>query len=365
MIQTARLRGGGRDPYIFVAVCGVLACVLLTQCVGHAEQADSAVAEPVMVIKGEGTDPPQAVAFSPDERCLVVGHALGSLRVVSLQSGDVVNTLSQGKSVTFVGFSEGDGVLISVTGLRTVLLRDSRSYALTGTLEAPARERIGHLAVSPKGGVFVTSGILSKKLYAWDIRTQKAWLLCEDQQTIEYAAFSPDGKYVVTTHGWGQDSIKASIWDFGTGKLVQRAHLDEHAFMAYVAYAPDGCTFATSSTNMVYLWDAHRLTLLRKWKHFPGFPTDLAFVPDSKFLIVLTAPAETEAGPGHVRFWGVRSGNLAITLHSGEQGGNCLAVSRGGRWLACGAGNGAVSVWDLRRIQEATNKQGTAARGSH
>ena len=69
------------------------------------------------------------------------------------------------------------------------------------------------------------------------------------------------------------------------------------------AFSPDGRFLVTGHFhNMVYVWDADTGGLLRRLKHEPGNVVfDLDFLPDGRTLL-------TAGGEGAVRFWRVDTG---------------------------------------------------------
>jgi WD40 repeat protein len=142
----------------------------------------------------------------------------------------------------------GGGVWDVATG------RKLSSFQGTVSFQAPRNQRpiAPLLPFSPDGARFVTAA----PVQVVDLRTGKVL------QTIRAAAFpthsaafSPDGKAIVTTHGDGN----VCLWDVSTGKRLRllAGHKDA---VWHAAFRPDGKCLATASEDgTVRLW---RLDLL-------------------------------------------------------------------------------------------------------
>jgi WD40 repeat protein len=53
-----------------------------------------------------------------------------------------------------------------------------------------------------------------------------------------------------------------------------------------------------------------------------------------------------------IRFWDARTGELRVTLPTGEGWVNSLDVAPGGRTVAAGVNDGTVRLWDLSQTPE-------------
>jgi hypothetical protein len=121
--------------------------------------------------------------------------------------------------------------------------------------------------------------------------------------SVRSAAFSPDGKTVVT----GGDDKTARIWDSFTGKalVVLTGHADA---VNDVAFSPDGKWLATASSDgSARLWDAATGKEVRQFLGHTGVEVrrlttqatevrDVAFSPDGKYVL-------TAGGNATARLW--------------------------------------------------------------
>ena len=100
------------------------------------------------------------------------------------------------------------------------------------------------------------------------------------QRTVRVAAFSGDGKRVLT----GSDDNTACVWDADTGKLL--ATLNHTYAVRAGAFSPDGKLIATGGNRSVQFWDADGKAVGARLGH-PTWVNKLMFSPDGKKLLSL------------------------------------------------------------------------------
>ncbi len=154
------------------------------------------------------------------------------------------------------------------------------------------------------------------------------------------AAFSPDGRQVVTT-----DDACARIWD---ARTHQRRFTLPHGDTVYDArYSTDGARLVTASGDgAVRIWDASTGALVHTLKHprADGKPSRYfiaAVSPDGR----LVAAIDTTGAVAHV--WDAVSGAPLAELRNDASDFPSIAFSADARWLATSGGNDA-RVFDTR-----------------
>jgi WD40 repeat protein len=151
-----------------------------------------------------------------------------------------------------------------------------------------------------------------------------------------WAAFSPDGRQIVTT-----DDHAAQIWDARTHALLFTL---PHGCEVYQAlYSADGKRLVTIAETMVRIWDASNGTLIRNLKEKLGEPTDYfrgAISLDGTHVAAIDASGAT------VHVWDAESSALIAELRLRAAEFPRLAFDANG-WLAATGGDEA-RVYDPR-----------------
>ncbi len=159
--------------------------------------------------------------------------------------------------------------------------------------------------------------------------------------TIAAAAFSPDGRLLVTGNAHGQ----VWLWDATTAKVVNR--LDVHAGMVTrLAFSRDGSRLATGGEDgSVTVWDVAQWAWLHRLKGHRAAVAALAFSADGRHL----ASADDS---GEVRAWDLQDtvGVAILQPPVAVSNSSCVTVSRDGRFLATGH-LGMVWLWDTATRQ--------------
>ena len=113
-----------------------------------------------------------------------------------------------------------------------------------GTLEVVVTQQsiVWRLAISPDGTLLASVG--GYTIYLWDMATRKLRAALKHRNTVSGAAFTPDGRRVVTS-GWDRN---VRIWDAVDGRELFTFDLRLGRITA-LAVAPDGMTFAAACQN--------------------------------------------------------------------------------------------------------------------
>ncbi|HEX8115507.1 MAG TPA: WD40 repeat domain-containing serine/threonine-protein kinase [Kofleriaceae bacterium] len=145
------------------------------------------------------------------------------------------------------------------------------------------------------------------------------------------AAFSPDGKQIVTT-----DDRNAQVWSAQTYRL--RFMLSHGSRVYHAMYSADGTRLVTVAEDAVRIWDASSGVLMRKLtrKRSDGRPSDYfiaAISLDGKLV------AAIDAAGSLVHVWDPITGTPLVELHGDGLEFPGLAFSADSHWLAMTAGN--------------------------
>jgi WD40 repeat protein len=159
------------------------------------------------------------------------------------------------------------------------------------------------------------------------------------------AAFSPDGRQVLTT--FGHPRMSARLWDAETGQLERefRGHTD---WLLAAAFSPDGTRIATGSQDRtVRIWETATGRLLQTLGSGNAFTHCVAFSHDGKRV----AGGGSSFDPT-VRVWDVESGELRATYQAEAGTVKSLAFSPSGNVLFVAWEEGLIRVLDLDSGQQ-------------
>jgi WD40 repeat protein len=200
--------------------------------------------------------------YSPDGRYVVASGETQAAELVAQPSrvweagtGRRMPELQDGGYVVSARFS-ADGRFMLGVSEDAMRKRTTRLWDLSTGLHFAGVERTSEetpLAFSPDGKRFVTSGGDSTAAQVWKVpeadegegaSVKPLWVLGGHLAPLTAAAFSPDGRFVLT----GSQDMTARLWDVSTGKLVSVLRGHKGALQS-VAFSPDGELMLTAGAD--------------------------------------------------------------------------------------------------------------------
>jgi WD40 repeat protein len=317
----------------------------------------------VVTLRGHGMAV-WAVAFSPDGTLLASASSDRTVKVWEVAAGKEKFTLKgHANFVTCVAFSPDGATLASGGYDATVRLWDVATGAERVVLKK-GRALVGALAFSPDGKLLAWGGT-DGAVRLWDVAAAKERPpLRGHGDAVTALAFAPDGSLLAS----GGDDRTIKLWDVPSRTEV--ATLTGHGKgVTGLAFSADGGTLASVGLDRrVKLWSVPLLRAVREWPRrglaaLGGCPeavqrdgplartltghqewvTAVACRPDGKLLA--TAGGEFVKA-GHVKLWRLADGKAVLSLEQAAGPARGVAFDRGGKYLACAAGQ-AVCVWEL------------------
>lgn len=210
------------------------------------------------------------------------------------------------------------------------------------------RDTIPALAFSPDGSLLATGSGGGVGVNVWDVATGERLVeFTEQQAAINYVAFSPDGKWVVST----SDGPRAMVWDARTGEVITvitpplsaawQDWLGLPPGVGPAAFSPDGSKLVTCRTGTAVIWDLASKNEIQRFSisDSPGY---VRFYPDGRRI--LTRGFDGRIGKTSI-VYDMESRGIVYVLADAN------AVLSDGRLLSVGAGGAsgtrAVMEWDL------------------
>ena len=211
--------------------------------------------------------------------------------------------------------------------------------AATGRLQRELKHRyVQRAAFSPDGKRVVTAGFNSPTVVVWDAESGKRLLeLSDHEREVVSVDFSRDGELLVTASK--DDTVR--IRTAATGKPIAELQVPGKSFMTAALISPDGKRILTlSSDDPARLWD---------WQGASGSPVSelsahtgtvdyAVFSPDSTRLVTL-------ARDQTARVWDLATGrNVRGLAHEEYIGG--AAFSPDSRWIVTVSVDGLAILWE-------------------
>lgn len=330
------------------------------------------------IVLNEHQGPVRDVAFSPDGRLMVSGsdssiiRETGTWKKLHEKPWDVsygnhvfmrgsryltdslgsVWDLSTGDVVTDKDESWGNWTTISPDQRRRVTINPSGFVKFVDlkhqkllSVQTAHYDHGRSAAFSPDGKLVATA---AERVILWDAATATRIVPLEYESIVWSVAFSPDGRWLVSTHGDGA----ILVWDVVNRERV--ANLREHsAGVRGAAFSPDGKRIATASEDQsVIVWDGERGQKEAVLAGHQARVTAVAFSPDNNWLASV-------GQDGIVIRWNLaqRRPELTMTPMVQAEHSYCVAISPDGGLIA--ASHAVYDATTGARVHKLTGTWGT------
>jgi WD40 repeat protein len=238
-------------------------------------------------------------------------------------------------------------------------------------------DRIWGLAASPDGRYFATASH-DRTVKLFDAHSLELIRTIEGHTQIVWSiAFSPDSKYLASSSVNGDREVgEIKIWEVATGREVQT--LEGHTrLVTCVDYHPSGRWLASSSLDgSINIWDVQERRLERQLYKFDRGVYSLAFRPDGKWLAVgcvdhrvatwdfanlvstnakLESSASAKSPPDDGQLPPIEPNHWLLGHKASVYS---VGWSPDGQFLASGADQGVMMLWDGTTFERVVKLQG-------
>jgi WD40 repeat protein len=184
--------------------------------------------------------------------------------------------------------------------------------------------------------------------------TRETRLFGGHKALVQSAAFSPDGRYILS--GGGVITVDPTVdptvllWDVETGREIRR--FDGHTASVHsVAFSADGQNALSGSRDTTMrLWNVESGKEIRRFKGHEGWVFSVAFAPDGRFAI-----SGSGEGDNSIRLWNVETGREIRQFNGHTSSVVSVAFSPDGRRVISGSKDRSVRLWDIetgRQVQQ-------------
>jgi WD40 repeat protein len=293
------------------------------------------------------------LAFSPDGLTLasVAGHGR-EIWLWDLLRGTVKAKALHDRRVVSLAFAPDENYALvcadsqgGIGRLSSTQVKVNLAAAVTPCPNHPVR-----IAFTPQGDALAATGKERQNNGPIQLHTKWKGVTTWEWPSFTVLSYTPAGLYSkgVSCLGFAPNGHSLLIglvdgWIYlfeETKQSVEVFRLQHGQSIHYVAYAPDGSTFASAGQRgLIKVWDARtwrkRITLKGQGKYLHG----IAYSPDSATLA-------TASGDGKVRFWDVASGRLRYAFDWGVGQVHSIAFAPDGMRAAAGGDND-IMIWDI------------------
>lgn len=220
-----------------------------------------------------------------------------------------------------------DGELVAVPIRRGLFLLDAE----TGQIIRMESTQGNYLAAFSPDGRYLISGSSGGEVRIWDWRrSSEVSILGKHHSWLTSVAFSPKGLLAASA----SDDNSVKLWDIKNKKEIKT--LEGHT----VSFSPDGAMVATASKdNRVIIWDIKTGNELQAYKGHRKKIISAEFSPNGSKIVSVS-------NDSIIKIWDVKTGHEMLSF-SNTVAMHCAAYSPDGQHIVSASADKSVRIWDI------------------
>lgn len=279
----------------------------------------------------------------PGSKLLAVGSQDRRVNVYDWSTGQAPYAW-QTETLNSLGWVPGTETLISATTDLLVRVIDLKTGLTQRVLSGHTASTATDVSISPDGQYVFAAGV-EKAARLWNRSSGELVRVFEGSgEGSMAAAFSPNGKRVLTTAGVPRKSAFLRSTETGQIERELAGHTD---WLLAATFSPDGSRVATSSLDRtVRVWNAVTGEQVRSFGTGGNFMYSVAFTPDGKRV----AGGGSSFDPT-VHIWDIESGSTQATISADAGSVRSIHFPPSGDTIIIGWDEGLVRMMDLKTGQ--------------
>ena len=289
-------------------------------------------------------DDAEFAMFSPDGKHILIGTKEGDIEIACIS--EWYNDYHKLKQLIPISDE------VSIYNSCKITLKGSSKYLNCATF-------------NPNGDR-VISGYGDGTIKIWNLNNEKCiktlgWGL----DNISAVAYSPDGKYfacggdIETEEECDVDGQKVlhftisssdiKIFDANTYECVKTLKENNKGDGSYFAYSPDGKYIISSAGGkIIKMWDVEKGECVKTLEASAGSVSCLAYSPDGKYIVSGSNQPHSETPDNNIRIWDAESGKCILTLEGHTKGVRSVAFSPDGKHVVSGSNDNTIKIWEIK-----------------
>ena len=272
--------------------------------------------------------------FTSDSQTLISAGMDNVIKLWSVPGWEPVRTLvGHANSVNSIALAPNGRVLASGSTDATVKLWAFPDGQVLHTLQ-DRKKVVAAVRISPDGR-WIAAGSYGGRARVWTLGGEDVVAIPASRKNLSALVFSPDGRTLATA-GLGDE---IGLWALPSGERMGALAGHQVAVTSLASIHGGRTLVSMGHERSIKFWDTgtwqETQTLLLDAPSVRG----MAFSHDERLLAVST---EHE-----IQLLSVDSGTLQAALSVSPKSVSALAFSPDGRWLAAGAADRKIRVWDL------------------